>query len=492
MVWTFLIIILVVLGIAACTKVISGRNNEAELKYNEKLTSIVKHLMTEGIYYDSTDSAEPLYDGERPTISLDPSFNADFNKLCGILKAYGHKDWVIDLQEKKAQVNGYTIESSMQTDTLDGVTFVESVNKEEHSSRYRMFTFVWIEIMALLGFLFGEFNKNALIFGIMLLLLCVSIIGLPVLSIVQKGRQVPLVKGIKQRRVLWCLWAFCLCFVGNSAIKGIAESLWAYRGNNTVLINATKYNLFDIDSSNIFAIFIIGLLVVFIANSLYQSYKRNPFALPVIEITLDITGRKKPSYKDCIEQYILDHPNYDIKNAYDKELKDWTTNCERQLGQFILWRNHRQKQYAESKDSAYSKYYEIFHWVFVRQQTRYKQVDYQKYSYVVDNVEHISEYTLAKMLELRENLEKIGFELTTEKYFARDQRRLMTRELREEIMKRDNYTCQKCGKYMPDEVGLEIDHIIPIKKGGKSIRSNLQVLCDNCNSKKRACIFRLN
>ena len=49
---------------------------------------------------------------------------------------------------------------------------------------------------------------------------------------------------------------------------------------------------------------------------------------------------------------------------------------------------------------------------------------------------------------------------------------------------RDNYTCQKCGKYMPDEVGLHIDHIIPVKLGGKSVESNLQVLCDKCNLKK--------
>ena len=37
----------------------------------------------------------------------------------------------------------------------------------------------------------------------------------------------------------------------------------------------------------------------------------------------------------------------------------------------------------------------------------------------------------------------------------------MTKALRKEIMLRDNYTCQICGKYMPDEVGLHIDHIIP-------------------------------
>lgn len=37
---------------------------------------------------------------------------------------------------------------------------------------------------------------------------------------------------------------------------------------------------------------------------------------------------------------------------------------------------------------------------------------------------------------------------------------------------------------MPDEVGLHIDHIIPINKGGKSVKSNLQVLCSKCNGSK--------
>ena len=45
-------------------------------------------------------------------------------------------------------------------------------------------------------------------------------------------------------------------------------------------------------------------------------------------------------------------------------------------------------------------------------------------------------------------------------------------------------TCQICGKYMPDEVGLEIDHIVSIKNGGKSVPSNLQVLCSKCNGHK--------
>lgn len=39
-------------------------------------------------------------------------------------------------------------------------------------------------------------------------------------------------------------------------------------------------------------------------------------------------------------------------------------------------------------------------------------------------------------------------------------------------------------KYMPDEVGIEVDHIIPIAKGGKTVPSNLQVLCSKCNGSK--------
>lgn len=81
-------------------------------------------------------------------------------------------------------------------------------------------------------------------------------------------------------------------------------------------------------------------------------------------------------------------------------------------------------------------------------------------------------------------LEKIGFQCTLSEYRKKDQRKLMTKALKEQIAVRDNYTCQICGKYMPDGVGLQIDHIIPIAKGGKSVPSNLQVLCSKCNGRK--------
>lgn len=81
-------------------------------------------------------------------------------------------------------------------------------------------------------------------------------------------------------------------------------------------------------------------------------------------------------------------------------------------------------------------------------------------------------------------LARIGFETTLKNYHSKSQRKLMTKELRRRIMERDHYTCQICGKHVLDEVGLQIDHIIPIAKGGKTVPSNLRVLCSKCNGRK--------
>lgn len=70
--------------------------------------------------------------------------------------------------------------------------------------------------------------------------------------------------------------------------------------------------------------------------------------------------------------------------------------------------------------------------------------------------------------------------------FAKEQRRLMTKKLREFIKKRDNYTCCNCGNsvYAEPNLLLEIDHIIPVSKGGCTNEENLQTLCWKCNRSK--------
>jgi hypothetical protein len=51
------------------------------------------------------------------------------------------------------------------------------------------------------------------------------------------------------------------------------------------------------------------------------------------------------------------------------------------------------------------------------------------------------------------------------------------------VVRRDNQTCQKCGKILKDGE-IMIDHIIPYSKGGPTEESNLRVLCEECNREK--------
>lgn len=68
------------------------------------------------------------------------------------------------------------------------------------------------------------------------------------------------------------------------------------------------------------------------------------------------------------------------------------------------------------------------------------------------------------------------------------QRALMTSSLRQKIKERDGFTCQKCGASLEQEphLLLEIDHIIPVSKGGLTTEDNLQTLCWRCNRSKGA------
>ncbi len=230
-------------------------------------------------------------------------------------------------------------------------------------------------------------------------------------------------------------------------------------------------------------IFVIAIAlgaVIYILISIHS----NPFTYPVIKRSIDISGRKQPSYEDCIDQWIIDNKDYEPAKHCKHILDKWDNDCKLILEKTYFGKERKTKIYNDMKNIVYSSDYRIYKYVFFRNQTRYKQQYYQKYSYTVKNTDYVYALTLKQLLEIYDELEEINFETTRQKYFAKNQRKLMTKELRQSIIERDNYTCQNCGKYMPDEVGLHVDHIVAIKNGGKTVASNLQVLCDKCNYKK--------
>lgn len=64
---------------------------------------------------------------------------------------------------------------------------------------------------------------------------------------------------------------------------------------------------------------------------------------------------------------------------------------------------------------------------------------------------------------------------------CRVERGKVSNKMRFAVYNRDGYRCRNCGRKTSD---LEIDHIFPISKGGKSNFDNLQTLCHWCNAEK--------
>ncbi len=71
---------------------------------------------------------------------------------------------------------------------------------------------------------------------------------------------------------------------------------------------------------------------------------------------------------------------------------------------------------------------------------------------------------------------------------AAAQRSLMTARLRNEIKARDGFACRQCGITLSEHpyLLLEVDHIVPVSRGGLSTPDNLQTLCWRDNRAKGA------
>lgn len=81
---------------------------------------------------------------------------------------------------------------------------------------------------------------------------------------------------------------------------------------------------------------------------------------------------------------------------------------------------------------------------------------------------NLEQFPLQKIIEL---YPKIGLELKENAYAA---------------ARNDDgcYACAGCGEVFPTRIYLQVDHIIPMAKGGLTVQENLQILCRACNMRK--------
>lgn len=227
---------------------------------------------------------------------------------------------------------------------------------------------------------------------------------------------------------------------------------------------------------NVFELCIIptvGLLIIVILYLILRS----PFHYPYYVHYFDVSGKRNPNFDDLIDTFLISDNFHEIK-IHNQNISQWKETCKEKIEKSTI-KKYREMQFQKCLDdkNAYQ-----FH--LVRKQTRYKQKNYVKTAYKITQTVESYDCNYSYLYHRNEKLKEINYECTLREYHSKNQRKLMTKELRRKIMVRDNYTCQYCGKYMPDEVGLHIDHIIPVSKGGKTIPSNLQVLCSKCNGNK--------
>ena len=92
----------------------------------------------------------------------------------------------------------------------------------------------------------------------------------------------------------------------------------------------------------------------------------------------------------------------------------------------------------------------------------------------VDELEYYNDFIRSKFISLR-----LPSVIRLKKYAKVHRNEIVLS--RKNILKRDNYTCQYCGK---SKKKMTIDHIVPKNKGGLNTWYNLVAACVCCNSIK--------
>lgn len=177
---------------------------------------------------------------------------------------------------------------------------------------------------------------------------------------------------------------------------------------------------------------------------------------------------------NSLKKYKLEYDR--LNSMYNQYLKEYSS-----LAQFI---NEEEARNLKINIKKYKKYQNlIFEENKIKRDYTFKVIIYINYRSkkglvrekrykVYDKIQFSK--IMKQYLEMKKNGKLIEISYRIE-------RSKMSESLRYDVFKRDNYRCCICGMSSKDGVKLQVDHIIPVSKGGKTEMSNLQTLCSRCN-----------
>ncbi|PIV63390.1 MAG: hypothetical protein COS11_07680 [bacterium (Candidatus Ratteibacteria) CG01_land_8_20_14_3_00_40_19] len=158
-------------------------------------------------------------------------------------------------------------------------------------------------------------------------------------------------------------------------------------------------------------------------------------------------------------------------------LQDWGKS-------FLTWRNYYQNYFREIKKAienlpkgSFIKKKIKGHWYYYLIYRNKNKVVFKYYGKMIPE-------SLKAKIELRKDLVRKLSKIKSLLYSLRITARSSKKFSRFDILKKDNFTCQYCGRTPKDGVKLHVDHIIPLDKGGYHSKENLITTCQECNLEK--------
>lgn len=139
-----------------------------------------------------------------------------------------------------------------------------------------------------------------------------------------------------------------------------------------------------------------------------------------------------------------------------------------------------------AKDESQIEYYEqITKSMPGKVLQRHGIVDYADNAFVL-NVNNLTKEKSSELIKLCDDKIKKYEEERGKRIWAHRSRdsKEVPGSLRYQVLSKAKFRCELCG-IPADEKALDVDHIVPRNKGGKTVLENLQSLCYTCNSQKR-------